>query len=363
MAERITVDRSRWVGFRWQRHGLAGHARKDALDDLLLLGVQAGGPAGTQEALSQRASRIGRTSIARAVSRDGPLVRVWSVRGAPHAHRLAQLDFVRDALAPRESDDGGAEYVAAVDEVAAALRAVVTEPMSKAGASTAVTARVSANLTRWCERCSAKHVPDGLFRASGRQAQLLVGAGEKPGTMLWPKPRGRQEKVAEPALAMLRAYLRVNGPTSRTQYRDWLQCSTQTAADLWAQLGDDLVRVTVEDRRYHVPAALVDDFERAPKADGTALVPPNDPYLRQVDRTLLVPDSRCRAEVYKALSGPGALLVDGEVAGTWRYRRSETTLTVSAFDPLPRSRRADVEERAAALAAATGDDQPTIDWA
>ncbi|HET6918024.1 MAG TPA: hypothetical protein VFI46_01020 [Jiangellaceae bacterium] len=68
MAGAITVDRGRWLGVRWQGHGLDGHSR---------------------------------------------------------------TDVIRDALAPRESDHGGAAYVDAVKEVAAALNAVVIVPTSK----------------------------------------------------------------------------------------------------------------------------------------------------------------------------------------------------------------------------------------
>lgn len=121
MAGTVTVDRTHWLGFRWQGHGLDGRSPKDVLDDLLLLGFQCSRH-GAEQSLIQRTSRIGSTSVTEAVSPDGPLVSLWSVRGAPHAHRVTQLDFVRDALAPQELDEGGAAYVEAVEEVASALR-------------------------------------------------------------------------------------------------------------------------------------------------------------------------------------------------------------------------------------------------
>jgi len=363
MAGAITVDRTNWLGYRWQRHGLDGQARKDVLDDLLLLGFQGSRQAGAEQSLIQRTSRIGSTSVARAISPDGPLVSLWSVRGAPHAHRLAHLDFIRDALAPRESDGGGAAYVAAVQEVAAVLSAVVTAPMSKSKASSEVTARVPASLVEWCARCEANHVPDALFRAAGRQAQLVLGPEEQRATMLYPTPDHRQEKVDHPRLELLNAHLRVNGPTSRTLFRDWMESGTEATADLWKELGDALVRVQVDNRRYDLPEALVDEVKKAPEPDGVVLVPPNDPYLRQVDRTLLVPDSERRHQVWRALSGPGALLVDGEVAGTWRYRCSDHEMTITPFDSLAPAQRTKAEKSAHLIAKATDDDQPTVTWA
>lgn len=361
MADAIAVGRAHWLGFRWQGHGLDGRSRNDVLDDLLLLGFQGSRQAGAEQSLIQRTSRIGSTSVTKAICPDGPLVSLWSVRGAPHAHRLAHLDFVRDALAPQESYEGAA-YVEAVAEVAAALSAVVTAPTSKSKASSEVAGRVSAPLVTWCARCKADHVPDALFRAAGRQEQIVLGPGEQRATMLHPTPDHRQEKVDHPRLALLNAYLRVNGPTSRTLFRDWMEGDTEAVADLWKGLGDDLVRVQVDNRRYDLPEALVEAVQEAPKPDGVVLVPPNDPYLRQVDRTLLVPESKRRQQVWRALAGPGALLVDGEVAGTWRYRRSDHEVTITPFGSVAPAQRAKAEQSAQLIANATGDNEPTVTW-
>ncbi|MEV6324559.1 hypothetical protein AB0M45_25720 [Nocardia sp. NPDC051787] len=92
MAQAIAVDRARWLGFRWRGQGLAGADRTDALDDFLLLGVQGGRGGGPEQSLIQRTAVIGSTPVAEAVEPDGPLVTVWSVRGAPHAHPLTRLD-------------------------------------------------------------------------------------------------------------------------------------------------------------------------------------------------------------------------------------------------------------------------------
>jgi hypothetical protein len=343
------VDRARWLGHRWRQHGLSGQG--GALDDLLLLGFQDSRGGGASQAITARTGEPAPVTV------DGPLVCTWSVRGAPHAHRLEDLDLVRDALAPAPTDEGGPAYVDAVAEVAAALSAVVTGPTPKGTASHEVNARVSPALVRRCASCQADHVPDDLFRAGGRTAQLVIGPEERRSTMLHPAPRHPSRRVERPRMELARAYLRVNGSTTRTVLRDWAGWGTETVAGLWSDLGP-LVRVAVDGRRHDVPEALVDEVAAAPEAEGVVLVPPHDPYLRQVDRTLLVPDSARRREVWRALSPPGALLVDGEVAGTWRYRRSAGELAVTAFEPLAASRRATAEQSAHLV---TGD-QPKVLW-
>ncbi|GAA3009657.1 DNA glycosylase AlkZ-like family protein [Streptosporangium longisporum] len=369
MGNAITLDRARWLGFRWRGHGLDRRPREGTLDDLLLLGFQDGRQADARRALIQRTGTVGSVSVAEAVSPGGPLVSMWSVRGAPHAHRLADLDLLRDALAPRESDEGGAAWVRAVDEVAAALSAVVTGPTPKPEASREVNGRVPASLVNRCERCDADHVPDALFRAGGCRARLVVGPGDQRVTMLYPAPdapRGerqeRRDRDGDPRLTLLRAYLRVNGPASRALFRDWMGSGTAAVAGLWKDLGEDLVRVRVGDRPYDLPEALLDEVGRAPAPEGVVLVPPHDPYLRQADRNLLVPDADRRRQVWRALSGPGALLVDGEVAGTWRYRRQERELTVTLFESLAPARRAEAENSARLVAEATGDETPKVVW-
>jgi hypothetical protein len=357
----ITVDRSQWLGYRWHRHGLAGEVADEHLDDLLRLGVQGSRQAGAQLSLRQRASKIGSKAAVDAIGPTGPLVSLWSVRGAPHAHRIEHLDFIRAALAPDPADEGGERYVAAVREVAEALRAVVTGPTSKAEASRKVADQVPPPLVTWCERCQARHVPDGTFRVAGTQAPVVLGPEEQRATMLYPAPRHRQEKVDDPRLALLSAYFRVNGPTSKPLLRDWLGGVEATVAT-WSRLKGSLVRVQVDNRRYELPESLVDDVRKARKPSGVVLVPPNDPYLRQVDRTLLVPDSRQRQQVWKALSGPGALLVDGEVAGVWRYRGSDHELTITAFTDLKPAQRTRAEKNAGLVAEANGDDRPRITW-
>lgn len=358
----VSLDRRSWLGYRWHQHGLGEDGAGGRLDDLLLLGMQGSRQSAGEHPLSQRTTRIGNTPLPDAIRPDGPLVSLWSVRGAPHAHRTTQLGILRDALAPRDTDEGGGAFVEAVQEVAAALGQVVTAPTPKGDASAEVAGKVSPSLVQWCDRCKADHVPDDIFRAAGRQGLVVIGSTDQGTTMLHPPPQAVQDTVEQPRLALLQAFFRVNGPASRALFRDWAASSTQSTRELWDELVNDLVTVTVDNKRCELPGALVDAVEHAPTADGVALVPPHDPYLRQVDRTLLVPDTGRRRAVYRALSGPGALLVDGEVAGTWRYRRSEHQLTVEPFGEVTPTQKRAAEQRAASLAASTGDDAPGVDW-
>lgn len=362
MTETTTIDRASWLGYRWSRHVLGPDHDGTALDDLLTLGVQGNRQSHGEHALSQRVGRVGDTPVAEAISIDGPLVYMWSVRGAPHAHRAEQLDLIRDGLAPLPSDDGGEEFVRGVDDVAAALAEIVTGKTSKSEASTKVSTAVSPSLVSYCARCEARHVPEGLFRAAGRQAQIVLGPDERRATILHPRPAVVQDSVDSPRQRLLEAFFRVNGPITRPLYRGWTETGAPGAARLWDGFDDEMVRVRIGSKRYDLPQSLVDPVRSAPPARGVALVPQNDPYLRQTDRALLVSDPARRQEVFKALSGPGAVLVDGEIAGTWRYRRSPAQVTITLFDAIDSAQKEAAEAKAQAIAASTADDVPAVVW-
>ena len=79
------------------------------------------------------------------------------------------------------------------------------------------------------------------------------------------------------------------------------------------------------------------------------LLPSGDAYylLQGDDRALLVPDADRRSELWTPRVWPGAVLVDGEVRGTWR--RAHDTATIQAWGRLSRAQRHAVEAEAAAL--------------
>lgn len=58
---------------------------------------------------------------------------------------------------------------------------------------------------------------------------------------------------------------------------------------------------------------------------GVRLLPPHDPYTQMRDRETIVPKELHR-EIWKTVGDPGALLIDGRIAGTWRARKRNRRL-------------------------------------
>ena len=98
---------------------------------------------------------------------------------------------------------------------------------------------------------------------------------------------------------------------------------------------------------------LTSDEAELTAAEGPAaaarLLPSGDAYylLQGVDRELLVPDAVHRSELWTSRVWPGAVLVAGEVVGTWR--RAQARLTIESWRRLSQAERDAVEAEARSL--------------
>ncbi len=90
---------------------------------------------------------------------------------------------------------------------------------------------------------------------------------------------------------------------------------------------------------------------RAPggPAASARLLPSGDAYflLQGADRELLVPDSDHRRELWTTRVWPGAVLVEGQIVGTWR--RAKADVTIDVWRRLSRAEREAVEAEAASM--------------
>ncbi|MGH2967576.1 MAG: DNA glycosylase AlkZ-like family protein, partial [Solirubrobacteraceae bacterium] len=97
--------------------------------------------------------------------------------------------------------------------------------------------------------------------------------------------------------------------------------------------------VDVDGRKAWLLAADEAAPTAAPKPGGVRLLANLDPIMTMRDRELLVPDDDVRKRIWKVLGGPGAVLVDGEVAGLWRAAKKGRKLVVTV-EPLAKLGRA-----------------------
>ena len=151
-------------------------------------------------------------------------------------------------------------------------------------------------------------------------------------------------------LELARRFVHVFGPTTAEAFAPWAGISARAGVAAF-----DALRGSLSPARTPIGDAWIltrDEpmFRSAPGAVAPArLLPSGDAFflLQGADRELLVPDPGRRAELWTPRVWPGALLVEGEVAGTWR--RADRTVTIRAWARLSNAARDAVETEAASL--------------
>jgi hypothetical protein len=326
------------------------------LDDTvaLAIGVQDTGPDGARWALANRGA---------SAPDPGELVLLWTVRGAPHCYRRADLPQVVAAAAPySEADaaqrihdaakplkDAGIPVLEALDVVAAELRDLVADRMVKGDLSGAVSAGLAPPYVRECVPCGRViHVWEMPFRLAAVRAGLELEPGTSP-------PVLRRIHGLVPAAApdarfdLVRLALRLLGPTTPKLVAGYLEAPLKDVQRHWP---DDVVDVLVEGEPRQVLREDADALDTGP-VRGTRLLGPYDLFLQVRDRALLVDDPARAKQVWPVLGRPGVVLVDGTVVGTWRPRKSGAALrlAVDLWGPVPLPQ---VDEQAERLAAVRG---------
>jgi hypothetical protein len=168
---------------------------------------------------------------------------------------------------------------------------------------------------------------------------------------------------AEARRELARRYLHVFGPATYTGFADWAGISPARARAAFDDLEDTLipVRTPIGDR---VALATDEDALRAmqSRAAGARLLPSGDAYflVQGRDRELLVPDAARRGELWTPRVWPGAVLVDGEIRGTWRWAQS--VITIQPWGRLAGHARTAVEEEATSLPLPGADGRIVVRW-
>jgi len=190
--------------------------------------------------------------------------------------------------------------------------------------------------------------PNALRYAAPTGTVLIRWAGARLPTIWTVPPAGDDPLAARLELAC--RHLHVFGPTTPAAFARWAGISARAATEAYASLRESLtaVRTPLGDAwilTRDEPMFRADPGPVAP----ARLLPSGDAYylLQGDDRALLVPDADRRGELWTSRVWPGAVLLDGEIRGTWR--RAHDKMTIQAWGRLSRAQRHAVEAEASAL--------------
>ncbi len=204
--------------------------------------------------------------------------------------------------------------------------------------------------------------PNSLRYAGSTGTLLIRWDGARPPT-IWTVPPPDVDPH-EARLELARRYLHVFGPATPAAFAawagirpraaggaafnalsDWLTPVRTPIGDAWILTGDE-------------PKFLVPGGPTAP----ARLLPSGDAYslVQGADRELLVPDADNRRKLWTPRVWPGAVLVGGEIVGTWR--RSQTDVTVESWRRLSPLEREAVEAEAASMPLPGIRQQVRVSW-
>jgi hypothetical protein len=140
-------------------------------------------------------------------------------------------------------------------------------------------------------------------------------------------------------LELARRYLHVFGPTTAEAFAGWAGISLQAATGAFQALRRSLTPVRTPIGEAWILTGDAPALAAPPKVTAPArLLPSGDVFflLQGADRAFLVPDATDRARLWTSRVWPGAVLVDGDLAGTWR--RNQGTVSIEPWRRLSRRR-------------------------
>lgn len=215
-----------------------------------------------------------------------------------------------------------------------------------------IAARVHAFLAG--RRLRDSEVQEALGLHNGIKSATMTGTivirweGARAPTM-WTVPRPELDPL-EARRELARRYLHVFGPATAASFAVWAGITAAEAGATCDGLSRSLVAVRTPIGEGWILARDEPGFREPPGPPAAArLLPSGDAYylLQEAERELLVLDARRRDELWTSRVWPGAVLVAGEIVGTWR--RAQANLSIQRWRRLTRAERDAVETEAQSL--------------
>lgn len=189
--------------------------------------------------------------------------------------------------------------------------------------------------------------PNALRYAAPTGRFLIYWDGARQ-PLVWAVPAPTVDPV-DARLELARRHLYVFGPATPDSFASWAGVRPKPARATFDALASELIAVRTPIGDAWILATDESAFRSADAAASTRLLPSGDTYFlfQGDDREVLVPDAVHRSLLWTSRVWPGAVLLDGEIVGTWR--RSQHKLTVHPWRRPTRAAREAVEREAASL--------------
>jgi hypothetical protein len=203
--------------------------------------------------------------------------------------------------------------------------------------------------------------PNSLRYAAPTGTVLIRWEGARR-PVIWTVPRPEIDP-REARLELARRYLHVSGPTTPAAFAKWAGIGSGEGRAAFEALAEEVIAVRTPIGDRWILSSDEPSFRASPSAVAPArLLPSGDAYflLYEADRELLVPDANQRRELWTTRVWPGALLVEGEVVGTWR--RANAVVAIQTWRRLSTAEREAVEAEAESFPLPGLDGQIVVRW-
>jgi len=182
-------------------------------------------------------------------------------------------------------------------------------------------------------------VHPNIFRYAAATGTVLIrwDGARRPDVWTVPAP---QADPGDARLELGRRYLHVYGPATPGSFSRWSGIGARPAMAVFEALRGSLVAVRTPIGQKWILAQDEAAMRAAASPPAPArLLPSGDAYflLQGADRDLLIPDPGQRQALWTPRVWPGAVLVGGEIAGTWR--RAGPVLAVTPWRELSPTER------------------------
>lgn len=182
----------------------------------------------------------------------------------------------------------------------------------------------------------------------------------RPTVWTVPPPEIEREEATR---ELARRYLHIFGPATPQGFAKWGAIGARIAVQTFDDLGAELLAVRTPSGDAWILARDEPGFREPPGLSAPArLLPSGDTYCLfwAAGRELLVPDAAQRAELWTPRVWPGAVLVGGEIVGTWR--RAQANVSVDPWCKLTRAERDAVEAEARSLPLPGVEGEVAVRW-
>lgn len=203
--------------------------------------------------------------------------------------------------------------------------------------------------------------PSALRYAAPTGTVLIRWEGARA-PLVWTVPAPEVDLQAT-RLELARRHLHVFGPTTAVSFASWAGIPNGAATRAYEALQDELAPADTPIGDAFLLASDEEAVRSGPLPAASArLLPSGDTFLllHGEDRALLVPDPGRQAALWPSRVWPGALLVSGEIVGTWR--RKKHRVTIEAWEAVTSGQREAVEAEADSLPLPGVDDPVVVDW-